>query len=955
MTVPSRRAKILLAGSVLIMLAVVAAAAHDKPPDHHFRITLGLKDRAPTDWSGQVAVSGGEVTDIAGWRFEEKDRILDRSGWQGRTRNYIAPEFRYAIESPGLPRRLTPVQPWPNGIKLRIRGNDPQITLSLAHGVIQFVATEVHLGEPREFLSGEVRVERLPANARVRTPPAETQHPAHDDHPAFWVRYKTRKHYLAWVAYQSAHDRVLVSERDGPDGTWSPPLEVDGPGDHFRVAVAGTYSETIWIVWSCQREQQWNLYARSFKDGKLGGEVRLTNGQGPDIWHRMTTDRRGRAWLVWQSFLNGHSEILARCADAEGWHDVVQVATGQANNWDPTIEADAREDRVWVGWDSYEGGSYGVRIRSLTGGPKPVLRDVLTPEESPLFGAHVSLAADRDGRLWAAWDESGPQWGKDYGFLDFVQGYYPGTRLYASRKIHLKCLVDGKWLEPAASFQAVLPAELQEYNELPQLQIDSDGRLWMTFRHRTCRQPREDGWAVQGRWDLFATAYLGDRWLPIIELPDSAGRNDMRTSSQRDREGNVYFAYASDNRGWAPPTMLPRQHTVSVSRLDGAPQVAPMKLVERHEPVPAVRPVHPNEAAQVARIRQYRVEAGGKTYHIYRGDIHRHTDLSADGVGDGSLMDLHRYGIDAAALDYIFVTDHNMGQDNEYCWWQTQKSNDLYTVPGLFISMYGYERSVRYPNGHRNVIWTERGHRTLPLPNQRSNKEMAEDTNLLYAYLRRTDGICTLHTSATDQGTDWQEHDENLEPFVELFQGYHTSYESPGAPKSVNAETAVVHGVYRPDGFVSQALEKGYRLGFQASSDHISTHTSYACILAEEFSRKGLVDAMRKRHTYAATDNIVLDVRMGQLGIMGDELRTGSPRLDVVAIGTAPIDRVEVIRNGVVVHTETPKGKQTESLRFHWEDKQPVQRDKASYYYVRVLQTDGQMAWASPIWVKVGE
>ncbi len=114
----------------------------------------------------------------------------------------------------------------------------------------------------------------------------------------------------------------------------------------------------------------------------------------------------------------------------------------------------------------------------------------------------------------------------------------------------------------------------------------------------------------------------------------------------------------------------------------------------------------------------------------------------------------------------------------------------------------------------------------------------------------------------------------------------------------MDAESDIIHTSFKADGYVSHALEKGYRLGFQASSDHISTHVSYACILAEEFSRKGLVDAMRKRHTYAATDNIVLDVRIGSGGIMGDEVRTSQPRLDVVALGTGPIDRVEVIRTG---------------------------------------------------------
>jgi hypothetical protein len=182
-----------------------------------------------------------------------------------------------------------------------------------------------------------------------------------------------------------------------------------------------------------------------------------------------------------------------------------------------------------------------------------------------------------------------------------------------------------------------------------------------------------------------------------------------------------------------------------------------------------------------------------------------------------------------------------------------------------------------------------------------------------------------------------------------LFQGYHTSYEAPGAPRTVSDQSDQVHGPYKPAGFVSNALAKGYRLGFQSSSDHVSTHISYTCILAEEFSRKGLVEALKKRHSYAATDNIVLDVRMGA-NLMGDEVRTGKPTLDVVVLGTGPLDRVEVLRDGAVVHTHRP-AKESAEARFHWDDAAPKKGEKASYYYVRVIQKDGQMAWASPIWV----
>jgi hypothetical protein len=943
--------------ATLAFAVLSAAVVAMRPADsslHVFRVTLGLRDKEPTDWSGQVSVSGGEAVELTGWRFEPKDAIEGKTGWKSRTRNYIAPEHRFPIQpAPGKPKPEPVLQPWPTGVTLSVRGATPTVNLTLPKGQVKFEATELLLGEPKSFLNGAVRVERLPAESLLRpAAPARTENPVQDDYPAFWVRYKTGKYYLAWVAYQKGKDRVLLVERDGPEGAWSEPIEVAGPGDHFRVALASTHGDTLWIVWSSQREHNWDLYARPYTNGKLGEELRLTEAAGPDVWHCMTTDQRGRAWLVWQGFQDGQSDIFARCADGDGWHEPVRVSDSKANDWDPSIAADPTEDRVWIGWDTYETGSYSVRIRSLSGGPKPELGEVLRPESTPSFQAHVSLACDRDGRLWAAWDESGAQWGKDTGYLYQHTG---GTRLYQSRSIRIKCRVDGRWLEPAAELAAVLPSDMKEYNELPQLQVDSEGRMWMAFRHRTAFVPRADGWAATGRWDAYATAYLGDRWLAPIELPHSGGRNDMRASSQRDRDGHVYFAYASDHRRQAPPAMGPQNLSISVSRLGNAPPPKEVKLVEGTVPARGdISLVHPNEPEQVARIRNYKVEAGGKTYHIYRGDLHRHTDLSADGVGDGSLMDLHRYGLDAAALDYIMVTDHNMGQDNEYCWWQTQKANDLYTIPGSFISMYGYERSVPYPNGHRNIIWTERGHRTLPLPRAAIPKQMTDDTGRLYEYLRRTGGICTLHTSATGQGTNWAEQiDGSLEPFVEIFQGYHASYEAPGAPRIVDAESDIIHGSFKPDGYVSHALEKGYRLGFQASSDHISTHVSYACIWAEELSRKALGDAMRKRHSYAATDNIVLDVRMGSLGIMGDEVRTSQPRLDVVVLGTGPIDRVEVIRNGEVSHTERPNSGAAES-RFHWEDPAPRKAETPSYYYVRVIQKDGQLAWASPIWVRVG-
>jgi hypothetical protein len=939
----------------VVAVAVAIAVQPATPPTWTFRVKLGVADTEPTDWSGTVNPGGAEVVQIAGWRFEGEDKVDGTAGWQCKTRDYVAFGKRTPIQlADGTPRVKPVKQPWPNGVTITLKGNAPRIKLKLAQGDVTFIANTITAGQPLSALGGRVVIERMPATSIVRPPSKpKSDNPVQDDYPCFWVHYKSGKQYLAWVAYNQAKDRVLLAERDGPDGAWSTPKEVDPAGYHFRVALATTHGGRLWIVWSALNQGNWDLYARPYQDGMLGATVRLTDDAGPDVWHRMTTDRNGRGWLVWQGWREGRAHIFARCVEGDKWHKPVlvssdpQLVKGVTNCWDPCVTADPSADRVWIGWDEYQRDTYQVAVTSLKGGADPAHTPIMYPEGCKAFQAHINLACDRDGRLWAAWDESGPQWGKDTGFL-FGGGERKDTsRLYASRAVRIRVLDGDKWLEPKAEFASCLPEDMREYNELPQLQPDSEGRMWLAFRHRTCRMPREDGWAAQGRWDLFVTAYLGDRWLTPTELPRSGGRLDMRTSSQRDRDGNAYFAFAGDNRAWIPPAMLPKNHHVAVSRFHGAARPGAMELVEKTRRFPVVPACHPDEAKQVARIRGYTIEHAGRKYRIYRGDLHRHTDLSGDGMGDGSLMDLHRYAIDAAGMDYIMVGDHNMGQDNEYCWWQTQTANDLYTVPGTFISMYGYERSVPYPNGHRNVIWATRGHRTLPLPAKPVPAAMQKDTDRLYAYLRQTDGICTLHTSATDQGTNWQHpHDPALEPFVELFQGYHTNYEAPDAPKVVTNKTERIHGKFQGDGFVSDALAKGYKLGFQASSDHISTHVSYACILAEEFSRSGLVEAMKKRHSYAATDNIILDVRCGQ-AIMGDEVRMERPRFAVIALGTGAIATVEVLRNSRVVHTARPGGAEA---RFEWEDAAPP-AEKTNYYYIRVTQANGQMAWSSPIWV----
>jgi hypothetical protein len=251
----------------------------------------------------------------------------------------------------------------------------------------------------------------------------------------------------------------------------------------------------------------------------------------------------------------------------------------------------------------------------------------------------------------------------------------------------------------------------------------------------------------------------------------------------------------------------------------------------------------------------------------------------------------------------------------------------------------------------------------LPADADRPN---TPDTQMFYQYLRHFDGVCASHTSGTDMGTDWRDNDPKVEPIVEIYQGDRQNYERPDAPRSNSPQYSI--GGWRPLGFVSRALMKGYRLGFQSSSDHISTHMSYCNVWVEEPTREAILEGMKRRHVYGATDNIIADVRCGQY-FMGDEFNSQQPpTLDVKLAGTAPFAEVVIVKDNEHVYSAQPN---RQTVQFQWTD-MDAQPDKTSYYYVRGTQVgqsqertvrspsgervkmefnNGEIVWVSPMWI----
>ena len=122
-----------------------------------------------------------------------------------------------------------------------------------------------------------------------------------------------------------------------------------------------------------------------------------------------------------------------------------------------------------------------------------------------------------------------------------------------------------------------------------------------------------------------------------------------------------------------------------------------------------------------------------------------------------------------------------------------------------------------------------------------------------------------------------------------------------------------------------------------------------AGLIASQFTARLLqsLDAFRQRHVYAATDNILADVESGS-HLAGDEFSTSElPTLKVKLQGTSSFAKVVIVRDGKYVYSTSPN---SQTVEFAWRDNHP-NKGKASYYYVRGEQDNGELVWVSPLWI----
>lgn len=357
----------------------------------------------------------------------------------------------------------------------------------------------------------------------------------------------------------------------------------------------------------------------------------------------------------------------------------------------------------------------------------------------------------------------------------------------------------------------------------------------------------------------------------------------------------------------------------------------------------------PELAAAVSNPIVVSAEAAPR-YALYWGDLHSHSNVSD---GTGSPEELYRYARDVARLDVFALTDHDHWgyrplDEDPATWDRLCGLSRSWLEPGRFVTFPGYEWT-NWTFGHRHVLFRyEQDARVFSW-----QKDESDHPRELWALLGSRDCLTiSHHCGGSPIPTCWKYRDPRYEPVVEM-ASVHGVSEYVGHPRSIGGPEA--------SGMVQSALARGYRLGIIGSGDTHDGHpglgspearAGLAGIYATELTRDAVFEALRARRVYATTGcRAILRFHLGDVP-MGGVARFTSPDADrtlhVVILGDAPVASVAIIKNNQQVAVHPGDGWITS---WEWTDPQPAR--SGDYYYARIMQTDGEWVWSSPIFVDI--
>jgi hypothetical protein len=644
------------------------------------------------------------------------------------------------------------------------------------------------------------------------------------------------------------------------------------------------------------------------------------------------------------------------------------VAIHKGGDWAPSIAFD-KKGNVWIAYDSSRGNEFNLNLARVEGNNHEEVKE-FPIAHSPKYEARASITATAEGDgFWVAAERGKAKHGLD------SRGHGNKTGINAEKSV-----LFGRFDIASSKFEEIPLGPAGTAGNpvnVPVVGVGREGNPWVAYRYFNA-----------ALWRVAVTSYRvkSGTWSSRRRIPSSSYGQDRKLvflPSAKEAKGDLRACWSSDERKH-------KAHQTAKIMLADLP--SPSNLPEASPPVARAEQKlqYPNSHKTPERpaFDRHQWKVDGQTYGLFWGDVHRHTDVSNCRTGfDGCIVDHFRYAYDLAKLDFLGTSDHTDAGKmyHAYEWWHNQRMHDALHSPERFNTLYVYEREQRWPWGHRNVVFAQRGgpivyiqrptylkspwSKVFPVRGKIGEILPYELWDILKSYGKPVAVIS--HTGATGMGTDWGKYDHidhEHENVVEIYQGARVSYEGEGAPQptvglrtgeayTINGDAKAAppgpitnFGKYKA-GTYQNALKHGHNLGVFASSDHISQHASYGGVFCKDFTREGIIEAFDNRRTIAATDKIYLNFTCNEKPLGSIFETKENAKLWFKVDGTATFKRITIVRN----EKDWKEFRSFHGSTFEQSLTDDDMLDGENRYYIRVVQEDGNMAWSSPIWVTMGK
>ncbi len=335
-----------------------------------------------------------------------------------------------------------------------------------------------------------------------------------------------------------------------------------------------------------------------------------------------------------------------------------------------------------------------------------------------------------------------------------------------------------------------------------------------------------------------------------------------------------------------------------------------------------------------------------------------------------------RYFRDEKAFQFYGVSPFESTEETSNDMWKSISHHVAeFDEDGRFVTFLGFQWHGDSPEeGVRNFIYTKDAK-----PIMRKKESKTSGLKKIYKSSNPKDFMAIPSFSmAKGFETEFEQLTPEFERVVEIYNAWGCSECSEKQGNLRPIKTKGKKGVMSSNkGSIVDALNEGARFGFIAGglddrgiysefyeNDQVQYSPGLTAIFAPEQTRESLFQALYNRNCYATTGPRIIVGYSIAGADMGSELNTkAKPGLSFnrhivcYVASNSKIESVSIIRNGEVIKEFKPS---STTLEFAYDDMEPIQnclitdvkdRPPFLYYYLRVVQEDGHIAWASPIWI----